>query len=350
MQAEDLERRLRSWPKVDLHRHLEGSLRLNTILELSVTHPIDLPRDLAGLESLVRVRPGEPRDPRTFLSKFDVLRRVYQTPEIIQRVTREAVEDAAEDGVRHLELRFTPIALAHAKGFPLGEVIRWVVGAAQSASEAMGVGVGLIASVNRHEPLHQAEEVARAASDFVGHGIVALDLAGDESRYLAEPFLPIFREARRSGLGITVHAGEWGDGRSVRYALGDMDADRIAHGVRVLEDPEAVELALSRRTIFEVCLTSNYHSGVVDRLDEHPLNRMLDAGLQVTLNTDDPGICSTSMTFEMLEAVRSLGLSPESLKGLLLTAVQGSFLPPASKRSLEREFQTALWPYEAVQA
>jgi len=333
----------RRWPKVDLHRHLEGSLRFSTILELATSGRIDLPRETASLKSLVQVQPGDYRDPRTFLSKFDALLRVYRSPEIIQRVTRESIEDAAADGVCYLELRFTPVAMAHAMAFPLRDVIHWMTDATRNASEQTGVNVGLIASVNRHEPVDQAEEVARRACEFAGRGIVALDLAGDEGGFSAEPFIPTFREARRAGLGITVHAGEWGDGVSVRHALRDMDADRIAHGVRVLEDPEAVELALSRRTVFEVCLTSNLLSGVVDRLDNHPLIRMLEAGLQVTLNTDDPGICSTSMTQEMLAAVSSLGFSPESLKGLILAAVQGSFLPSAARRRLEREVQTVLW-------
>jgi len=328
---------------VDLHRHLEGSLRLNTILELAISSGADLPRDTASLRSLVQVQPGDSRDPKTFLSKFDALRRLYRSPEIIGRVTREAIEDAAADGVRYLELRFTPVAMGHAMGFPLGDVVRWVVDATRAVTGQTGLRVGLIASVNRHESVHQAEEVARSAFDFAGQSIVALDLAGNEDGFPAEPFIPAFREAKQAGLRITVHAGEWGNGASVKYALRDMDADRIAHGVRVLEDPEALELAVARRTVFEVCLTSNLLSGVVQRLEDHPLIRMLEAGLQVTLNTDDPGICSTTMTQEMVAAVSSLGLSIESLKGLTLAALQGSFLPIDEKRRMEREIQAELW-------
>lgn len=330
------------WPKVDLHRHLEGSLRFSTILDLAQQAEGDFQVDPEKLRSMVVVGTGDERTPRVFLSKFELLRRLYRSPEIIQRITKETIGDAAADRIRYLELRFTPLALAHGGRFPLKDVFDWVIEAADQASRIHAIEVGLIVSVNRHEDVRQAESVAQLAVDFRGRGVVALDLAGDETSFQAHPFVPIFASARAAGLGIAVHAGEWANGDAVRHALLIMGADRIAHGVRVLEDPEAVELALARRTTFEICLTSNLQSGVVPRLGEHPLGRMLDAGLSVTLNTDDPGICGTTLSRELGLAATELGLSLDTLKGLTLTAAQGTFLTERAKQLLEDELQNIL--------
>ncbi|HJX40197.1 MAG TPA: adenosine deaminase [Anaerolineales bacterium] len=328
-------------PRVDLHRHLEGSLRLRTLVQLSREEGLPLPQEEAALGRHVQIQHDDRRNSPIFLSKFEVLRTFYRSPEIIQRVTREAIADAAADNVRYLELRFTPIALASARGFPLGEVADWVIAAAQDEAARRGIRVGMILSMNRHEPLGLAEQMAQLAIDRAGRGIVALDLAGDEANFTAEAFASIFSTARQAGLGTTAHAGEWAGPESVRFALEGLQVDRIGHGVRVLENQEVVALARERRTVFEVCLTSNYHSGVISRMADHPLPAMVDAGLQVTLNSDDPGVSNIRLSEEQLAAVVELGLSMETLHGLTLAAAQAAFLPEAGRRALEAELQAA---------
>lgn len=328
-------------PRVDLHRHLEGSLRLRTLVEVSREQGLPLPREEAALGRHVQIQRDERRDSPSFLSKFEALRTFYRSPEIIQRAAREAVADAAADNVRYLELRFTPVALAAARDFPLGEVTDWVIAAAQQEAGRQGIRLGLILSMNRHEPVRQAEQVAALAVERLGRGIVALDLAGDEANFSADAFASIFASARQAGLGTTAHAGEWSGADSVRYALESLGADRIGHGVRVLEDGAVVALARERRAVFEVCLTSNYHSGVIARMADHPLPTMIDAGLQVTLNSDDPGVSNIRLSEEQLAAVLELGLSLETLQGLTLAAAQAAFLPPAGRRALEGELQAA---------
>jgi adenosine deaminase len=332
---------LNTLPRVDLHRHLEGSLRLRTLAEVSREEGLPLPQEEATLRPHVQIQHGERHDSPSFLSKFEVLRTFYRSPEIIQRVTREAIADAAADNVRYLELRFTPVALASARDFPLSEVTEWVIAAAQEAAAQHSMQVGLILSVNRHEPLGLAEQLAGVAIERAGRGVVALDLAGDEASASAEAFGSLFAAARQAGLGTTAHAGEWAGAESVRFALEGLGADRIGHGVRVLEDRDVVELARERRTVFEVCLTSNYHSGVVSRLADHPLPAMIDAGLQVTLNSDDPGVSNIRLSEEQLAAAVELGLSLETLHGLTLAAAQAAFLPAAGRRALEAELQAA---------
>lgn len=337
----DLIEVLNRLPRVDLHRHLEGSLRLRTLAQVSREEGLSLPRDETALRRHVQIQHDERHDSPGFLSKFEVLRSFYRSPEIIQRVTREAVIDAAADHVRYLELRFTPVALASARDFPLAEVTDWVITAAQEEAAQHDIQVGLILSVNRHEPLRLAEQLTGLAIERAGRGIVALDLAGDEASASGEAFASLFAAARQAGLGTTAHAGEWAGAGSVRFALEGLAADRIGHGVRVLEDRAVVALARERRAVFEVCLTSNYHSGVVARLADHPLPAMIDAGLQVTLNSDDPGVSNIRLSEEQLAAAVELGLSLETLHGLTLAAAQAAFLPAAGRRALEAELQAA---------
>lgn len=270
------------------------------------------------------------------------LRLFYRSPEIIHRITFEAVEDAANDNVRYLELRFTPVALSRAERFPLHEVMDWVLSSAQEAAERFGIVVRLIASVNRHEGPELAEQVARLAAERRERGLVALDLAGNEAEFEAEPFYPIFKEARQAGLHITIHAGEWGPAGNVREALEDLGAERIGHGVRVLEDEAVTQLARDRQVAFEVCLTSNYQSGVVSSQQAHPLSDMLARGLNVTLNTDDPSVSRITLSHEYRLACEELGLPRPRLEQCILAAAQAAFLEEKEKAVLLKTLKQAI--------
>lgn len=335
----ELQQSLAKLPKIDLHRHLEGSLRLHTLVQVAREEQLDLPTEEDLLRPQVQMDGEQPNTLPNFLSKFLTLRQIYRSPEIIRRVVSEAVQDAAADGVRYLELRFTPAALSEARDFPLSEVMDWVVEFARAAAERHQLRVGLIASVNRHEPVELAEQVAELAAE---RSIEGLDLAGNEVEFPAEPFAAVFHEAQQAGLGITVHAGEWSGAESVGYALEVMGATRVGHGVRVMEDQQIVRLARERGAAFEVCLTSNLHSGVIGQMGEHPLPDMIEAGLKVTLNTDDPGISNVRLSDEYFTAVAELGLSQDTLGGMILTAAQTAFLPARDRRALEGELQQAL--------
>ncbi len=316
----------RDLPKVDLHRHLEGSLRLKTMQEIARAHGISVPTSTGPLSNLVRVQTSEPPTYQNFLAKFNTLRMFYRSPEVIHRVTREAVEDAARDRVRHLELRFAPVALSRAERFPMGQVMDWVCESAQEASKELGVGVLLIASVNRHESVELAEQVAWLAAARMEKGIAGLDLAGDEAGFPALPFLGIFKEAQQSGLRITVHAGEWAGADNVHQALELFNAERIGHGVRVLEDASTVALARERGVVFEVCVTSNVHTGAVHSLGEHPLMKMISAGLKVALCSDDPSISQITLSEEYRHICDELGMGHTTLQESILGAARASFM------------------------
>ncbi len=335
--------RYQNLPKVELHRHLEGTLRLSTMVDVAKTSPIHLPEGAReNLRALVQVQAGDPYTFRNFLSKFETLRLFYHSPEIIQRVAREAVEDAAADNIHYMELSFTPVALSRKKDFHLGDVMDWVVNSAQEAARQSGLILRLILNVNRHEPVELAEEVLRLGLTYRDRGVVGLSLAGNEVDCLGEDFAPVFRKARAAGLKCTIHAGEWAGPESVRFAMEVLEADRIAHGVRILEDESLVAQARDQRIPFEVCITSNYQSGVVPEITAHPLMAMLAAGLNVTINTDDPGISSITLSDEYWQACETLGLSLSALKAQILAAARAAFLTPVERAALLARLREAL--------
>jgi adenosine deaminase len=331
-----------SLPKVELHRHLEGSLRLTTLREVGQAYNLDIP-DADHFRQLVQVDQADPHTSQNFLSKFEVLRNFYRSPEIIKRISEEAVADAAADNVRYLELRFTPAALGNVANFPLGEVMDWVIEGVNKAQSEHKISTRLIASINLHESVEIAAKVAELAIDRLDSELVGLDLAGDEANYPAAPFEPVFKEARQGGLNITIHAGEWGPAENVAQAITLLGAERIGHGVRVMEDPEVVAMAREKGTTFEVCVTSNYQSGVVASLDKHPVQNMIQAGLNTTINTDDPGISQISLSDEYALVCEELGFTITTLQDRVLAAAQAAFLPDKERKklaaSLDREFQ-----------
>jgi adenosine deaminase len=241
-----------------------------------------------------------------------------------------------------MELRFTPLALSRAEGFPLADVMDWVTEAAQGAALESNIQVRLIASVNRQEGTGVGFEVARLAAERMERGIVGLDLAGSEADFSGMTFVGVFKEARQAGLHITIHAGEWSGPENVADAILYLGADRIGHGVRVLEDPRVTLLARDRRIPFEVCITSNYQSGVFPALTVHPLPRMLSLGLNVTLNTDDPSISQITLSDEYRTAVENLGLSLAQLRECILAGARAAFLPEDEKRALINSLEQEL--------
>ena len=333
----------RDLPKVDLHRHLEGSIRVETLIDVALTYDLTLPAtDVEGLRPHVQIMPGDPRSWEHFLSKFSVLRMFFISPEVIMRVTREAVEDAARDNIRYLELRFTPRALCNVISCAFTDAVGWVCYAAQEASRDFGIEVRLILSMNRHEGLILGEKVLRAAVDHQAHGVVAIDLAGREPEYPAEPFAGLFREAAASGLGITVHAGEWGSAKNVREAVERLGATRIGHGVRSIGDSTVVQMLAERGVTLELCPTSNIQSGVVADMPTHPIADLYYSRIATTINTDDPLISNITLSAEIAAILTHTPLTLADVKKQILNGVRASFLPPHERDQLIAQFENVL--------
>jgi adenosine deaminase len=326
-------------PKVELHRHLEGSLRVPTMMEIVRAHEMDV-KNTGYLRPLVQMDHLEPYTFENFLSKFGTLRLFYKSPDIIKRISWEAVEDAAMDNVRYMELRFTPVALSRAEGFPMTQVVDWVIESVHQAADHFQIMVRLIISFNRHESVDMAREAVEIALSRQGDGIVGVDLAGNEADFSAESFKELFEEARQGGLKITIHAGEWGGAENVRQAIEELGADRIGHGIRVLEDPDVVALARERGIPFEVCVTSNHHSGVVDSVLNHPITKMIQSGLNVTINTDDPSISKINLSSEYQAVHKDLGISMDMIGTRVKAAAQAAFLPAGLREKLSGAIET----------
>jgi adenosine deaminase len=241
---------------------------------------------------------------------------------------------------------FTPSALVATQNLEMEAVFDVVLAAVSEASNRFPIKLNLIASLNRHESLPIAEHVVQLALERRNDGLVGLDLAGDESHFSAEPFKRVFSTAIEGGLRVTVHAGEWAGAENIRMALEELGAQRIGHGVRMLDDQQVLELVRDRKIPCEVCLTSNRLTGVDDILPEQPLTKLLQAGLQVTLNSDDPSILGTSLSREFAIAIQEHGLTVESLKGITLAAAQAAFLDRREKQALEDKLIGSLMNYQ----
>ncbi len=335
---------LAAWPKIDLHRHLEGSLRLSTLAEIAREHGVDLPSwDLEELRPYVQIV-DDPPDFQGFLSKFKLLRRFYSTREAVMRIAYEAVADAATDNVKYLELRFNPVALAKVQGFSYEEVADWVVSAVDKAQRDHDIRVRLIAQIGRDESVAVARQVAEVAAAFQNQGFVGLDLAGDEITYPAQRFAKIFQWAKAQGLHVTVHAAEAGPASNIRDAIELLGADRIGHGVRAMEDLAVMDLVIKHNVTLEMCPTSNLQTGVISKLGQHPLWAYQQVGIPVTINTDDPSISNTTLTDEYLVALRGIGIPLRVIRQMILTAAESAFLPEAERQRLARWFHQALPP------
>ncbi len=334
---------LKAMPKIDLHRHLEGSLRLGTLSQIAREHGIEIPAvNTAQLRPLVQVTKNDPANLEHFLAKFEVLRRFYHSDEAIARLTYEAIVDAAADNVHYLELRFSPQALARKRGFPLTDVTDWVIEAAYQASRICEIQVGLIVTLLRHEDIALAEKVAHIAFERRYRGIVGIDLAGNEIRFPCDPFQHIFDEAKQLGLGITVHAGEAVGAESIRPAIEMLHAQRLGHGVRTIDDPDLIALVKERNIALEMCLVSNLHTGAVNSIAEHPARTLLEEGLLVTLNTDDPSVSDSDLSHEYKVGVEGLGLTYTHLRQANLNAAAAAFLSPEARQHLIAHFEQLL--------
>jgi len=334
---------IRALPKIELHRHLEGSVRLETLVEIAQEYGIEMPEYSAeDLRPFVQMMPNETHNSQHFLAKFHTLRQFFRSPEIIKRVAYEAVADAAADNIKYLELRFTPPALSNVMKCSYHDVVEWVTASVAAAATVYDIQVRLILSMNRHESTETGEQVLLTALDFRDRGVVAIDLAGNEGGFSAQPFRPVFERVKEAGFGITIHAGEWAGADNIRDAIEHLYADRIGHGVRALEDSSLCALLVDRGIVLEVCPTSNLHSGVVDDWPLHPLPHLYRQHIYTTINTDDPLVSNITLTDEIERVITKLSFTLDEVKHQILTAARAAFLPELERAALLAKFESWL--------
>ncbi|WAC08231.1 MAG: adenosine deaminase [Thermodesulfobacteriota bacterium] len=336
MVIKDLHKKMKEFPKVDLHRHLEGSIRVESFLDIARKEKVKLPTyDLEAFRRLVQVN-DEPPDFINFLNKFKVARGFYPNRNSIERVAYEAVEDAARDNVKYLELRYSPTHFASVQRFPEEEVIRWVQGAFERAMGNYDIEVIPVLTISRNYGIELAEHTVNIAVKLAGKYFFGLDLAGDEINYPAKPMAPLFRRAQDAGMGLTLHAGEAGGPENIIEAVEKFGCDRIGHGVQAAKSEQAMTILKKTQTLLEMCPTSNIHTGVVRSLKAHPLKMFYERGLSVSLNTDDPMVSNITLTDEYVNAVTKMGFNEDDLKKLNIMAIEHCFHP--NKETLKKKF------------
>ena len=325
-------------PFIDLHRHLDGNIRLGTILELADQHGIELPaRDIEGLRPHVQIM-GREAGLMAFISRFRYLTAILADADACRRVAHENVLDAAAEGLDYLELRFSPWFMAETHALDATAVVEAIVDGTRSGERETGVRTGLIGILSR---TYGAEVATRELDALLQYSddLVALDLAGDEAAFPARLFRQHFQRARAAGLAITVHAGETDGAESVWSAIRDLGATRIGHGLRSFEDPQLLDYLGEHRIGLEVSLTSNVHTSAIGSYIEHPIVDYLEQGLLVNLNTDDPVISGIDLRHEFEVAAPQAGLSPDHLRGMQSNAVAMAFLSADEQRCLTQRKQ-----------
>jgi adenosine deaminase len=320
-------------PLLELHRHLDGNVRLETILDLGRKHNLPLPAmDLEGLRPYVQVTDPQP-GVMAFISKFRWLVGVMVDKEAIRRIAYENVEDASKDGIDYIELRFSPWFMSEPHGLDPAGVVEAVVDGTSAGQRDLGVKVNLIGILSRTYGPDTAKKELHALLSQRKH-ITALDLAGDEAHFPAELFREHFRSARQAGWHITVHAGEIAGPESVWEALLGLGAERIGHAIRAIEDPVLIDYLSKHKIGVESCLTSNVQTSCVAGYSDHPLRRFLEAGIPATINTDDPGVSAIDLPYEYNTAAPQAGLSEAHIRQAQINALQVGFLGEAEKRAL----------------
>ena len=343
MADDHLRRTMQALPKIELHRHLEGSIRLSTLVEVAQEYGIEMPEyDIEMLRPFVQMMPTEAHNSQHFLAKFMTIRQFFLSEPVIRRMTREVVVDAALDNIKYFELRFTPRALSNILNCPYEDVLDWVCTEAVATATQHNIQVRLIITVNRHESFAIAERTLDAVLAYKSPYIVAFDLAGNERDFPAEPFQPLFERAKTEGLGVTIHAGEWGSAENINTAITSLLADRIGHGIRAAEDLGLCDRLIERGVLLEVCPTSNVHSGAVAHWSQHPISRLYRYGVTTTLNTDDPLVSDITLTDEFVRAVEFMTFTVDDVKRHILNAAYGAFLPTDARKALVSQFESAL--------
>jgi aminodeoxyfutalosine deaminase len=323
-----------SYPKIELHVHLEGTVRPKTLLEIARRNdyglPADTEEDLAELYDF--------RDFAHFIEVWVLTTNALRTAQDFRQVVVEYAAEAASHGAVYIEGIFSPAERVR-RGVDWDEVFSGYSDGAAEARERHGVEVRLTPDIIRGYPLEDAEETVRHAAEYRDRGVLGVGLGGLEADYPPEPYEPAFDLARELGLASVPHAGEVAGPPSVRGALETLQADRIRHGVRAVEDPGLVQEIADRRVVLDVCPISNLRTGAVRSLEEHPLPQLVAAGALCSISTDDPAMFGTDLAKDY-EAAASLGLDPETAYA---AGVEGALCDEGTKSRLREIGESFDW-------
>jgi adenosine deaminase len=332
-----LETLIRAMPKVELHVHLEGSIRPATLLELARRHQVALPAaTLDELRAFYRFT-----DFAHFIQVYSIIIRCLQTPDDFALIAEEFGATMAEQNIRYAEITWSPITHVARTGYSFAELLAGVNRGRAAALERYGVEMRWITDIvrNLHGRVEDGMQTVAMAIEGREQGVVALGLGGLETGFPPELFTAAFERALAHGLHSIPHAGEAAGPESVWGALRSLGAERIGHGIRAIEDPALVEHLRERQIPLEVCPTSNVCTGIVADIAAHPIRQLFDAGVYITVNSDDPPMFNTTLTDEYLALARDLGFDADAIERLVFNAVRAALLDDAAKSELEQRMR-----------
>lgn len=323
----------RSLPLTDIHRHLDGNIRTQTIIDLGRKFNIDLPSfEIESLTPHVQVIENEP-SLVSFLSKLDWGVKALGDLDACRRVAMENVEDVFNAGIDYAELRFSPYYMALAHKLPLEGVVEAVIDGVAAGSKHYNVPINLIGILSRTYGQNACKSELDALSCYRDN-IIAIDLAGDELNHPSELFIEHFKQARDLGFHITVHAGEAAGAQSIWHAITHLGAERIGHGVKAAQDPQLLEHLSKYQIGIESCLTSNIQTTTVSSYEAHPVKTFLAHDIRVSLNTDDPAVEGIELGYEYQVAAKKAGLTSNETEQLQRNGLAIAFLSNEEKQKL----------------
>lgn len=326
---------------INLHSHLEGRVRPETATELA--RQLGIPDPDGGWARAIRVeRPGTLTE---YLAKVAATYPFFRSPDAVRRIAREAVEDAAAGGLDYLELRFGPATHATDR-YGIDDIVSAVTDGMREGSRSTGVLVGAVVAALRHHDPEVNAAVALSATRHAGDGVVGFDLAGDELLYPdLEPHRDAFAIARSAGLGVTCHAAEAAEGSAARRAVELLGATRIGHGAHIADDKDVLTWAADHGVVIEVCPTSNWFTGAIASLEEHPAPIFRDAGIRLVLGDDNPRQTGTELAHER-EVLRSpLGWTEADDAALDRASIDAAFLESWQRADLQERLEGPLPPF-----
>ena len=324
---------LKKLPKVELHCHLDGCLRIETILDLgqryNVSLPASNPEDLIKLLCIDKKR-GTLEE---YIARFDITLSVMQSPEALTRIAFELIEDVAAENVRYIEVRYAPI-LHTRMGMTLEEAVEAVRDGLIKGEKAFGVKSGIIICGIRHISPEASLKLADLCVRYKNKGVVGFDLAGSEENFPAKDHREAFYMILNHNINATIHAGEAFGPSSIHQAIHYCGAHRIGHGTRLKEDKDLMHYVNDHRITMEVCLTSNWHTYSVRSLKQHPFRFYYDQGIRVTLNTDNRLMSDTTLTKEFGLARDLFDFTLHDFREVTIIAMKAAFLPHKERKEM----------------
>lgn len=320
-------------PLTDIHRHLDGNIRIETILELGQKFGLDLPANtLESLRPFVQIVETEP-SLVAFLSKLDWGVAVLGDLDACRRIAYENVEDAKNARIDYAELRFSPYYMAMKHNLPIAGVVEAIVAGVQEGCRDFNIKVNLIGILSRTFGQQAcAQELAGLLSQK--NNLVAIDLAGDELGQPGELFIEHFKQVRDAGLQVTIHAGEAAGCASMWQAINELGAVRIGHGVKAIEDLNLMDYLALNKIGIESCITSNIQTSTVADIKSHPIKAFLEHGILASINTDDPAVEGIELPFEYEVAAPNVGLSATQIRQAQINGLEVAFLSAQEKKAL----------------